>query len=223
MLIGHYAVALGAKRYAPQTSLGTLVAAAVLLDLIWPVLVLTGFETFAITPGATAVTPLTFTSYPLSHSLMMSGLWAAAFSLIYFRSVHYRASAIVLFVLVVSHWFLDLMVHAPDLPLTPWEGARLGFGLWNSLPLTLALELSLFGVGAAIYATTTRARDRIGKVGFWIFAALAVAAYFAALFSPPPPDVTTAAWSANVQWVFVILAAWIDKHRAGERSIFSAR
>jgi hypothetical protein len=44
MFIGHFAVGFAAKRVAPSTSLGTLFAAAQLLDLVWPVLVLAGVE-----------------------------------------------------------------------------------------------------------------------------------------------------------------------------------
>jgi hypothetical protein len=40
MFIGHFAVAFGAKSVAPRTSLATLIVAAQLLDLIWPILVL---------------------------------------------------------------------------------------------------------------------------------------------------------------------------------------
>ena len=36
MFIGHFAVALADKRAAPRTSLGVLVAAAQLLDFVWP-------------------------------------------------------------------------------------------------------------------------------------------------------------------------------------------
>ena len=36
MFIGHIAVGLAAKRLAPKTSLGLLVAAPVALDLLWP-------------------------------------------------------------------------------------------------------------------------------------------------------------------------------------------
>ena len=60
MFLGHYAVALGAKRVAPSVSLGTLFAAAAFLDLLWPVLVLAGIERVAIAPGVTAFTPLDF-------------------------------------------------------------------------------------------------------------------------------------------------------------------
>ena len=44
MFIGHYGVALGAKRAAPRTSLGTLTFAAQSLDELWPLLLLRGVE-----------------------------------------------------------------------------------------------------------------------------------------------------------------------------------
>ena len=40
MFIGHYGVALAAKRVAPRTSLGVLIIAAQLVDLVWPVLLI---------------------------------------------------------------------------------------------------------------------------------------------------------------------------------------
>ena len=73
MFLGHFAIALAAKRAAPHTSLGILVAAAELPDLIWPPLVLAGIEQVKIEPGNTAFTPLAFVSYPWSHSLAMAG------------------------------------------------------------------------------------------------------------------------------------------------------
>lgn len=70
MFIGHFAVGFGAKRVAPSVSLGTLFLACQLLDLVWPLLVLLGIEVVEIAPGITAVTPLDFTFYPYSHSLV---------------------------------------------------------------------------------------------------------------------------------------------------------
>ena len=51
MFLGHYAVAIGAKRAAPRASLGTLIAAAAFLDLVWPVLVLLGLERVVVMPA----------------------------------------------------------------------------------------------------------------------------------------------------------------------------
>jgi len=44
MFIGHFAVALAAKKAAPRTSLGTLFIAAQFIDLLWPLVLLVGIE-----------------------------------------------------------------------------------------------------------------------------------------------------------------------------------
>src|SRR3974390_2552608 len=161
MFLGHCAVALGAKRAAPATALGTLFAAAAFLDLVWPVLVIVGVERVVIAPSSTAFTPLDFVRYPISHSLLMSIVWALVFGGAYFLLTRTMRSAVVLGALVISHWLLDAIVHRPDLPLLPGGGARVGFGLWNSIPGTLAVELTLFAAGLAFYVRATRPLDRI--------------------------------------------------------------
>ena len=42
MFIGHFALAFGAKQFAPKVSLGILFLACQLADIIWPNLVLLG-------------------------------------------------------------------------------------------------------------------------------------------------------------------------------------
>ncbi len=214
MFLGHYAVACGAKRVAPRTSLGTLVAAAVFLDLLWPVLVLADVERVAVLPGATAFTPLDFEHYPYSHSLEMSVVWAVAFGAIYFALRRRPRAALVVGALVLSHWLLDAVVHRPDLPLTLGGSARVGLGLWSSVPGTLAVELGLFAAGALIYERATRPRDRIGRIGFGVLVVLLVAVYAAASFGSPPPSSQAVAWAGLAQWLVVLLAAWVDRHRA---------
>ena len=82
MVIGHYAVGFAAKKWAPKTNLAALFAAAIWLDLVWPVFVLLGLEKFNIAPGITRMSPFDFTDYPLSHSLVMSLVWGAGWALI---------------------------------------------------------------------------------------------------------------------------------------------
>ena len=81
MFIGHIAVALGAKKVAPKASLGTLLISAQFLDLLWPVLLILGIEHVRIEPGNTAMTPLDFYDYPISHSLLTSVGWSILFAL----------------------------------------------------------------------------------------------------------------------------------------------
>jgi hypothetical protein len=214
MFLGHYAVAIGAKKVAPKTSLGTLLAAAAFLDLVWPVLVLLGLERVVVAPGATAFTPLDFEHYPISHSLLMSVAWGIAFGAAYFFVRRDRRGAAVLAALVVSHWLLDAVVHRPDLPLTLGGDARIGLGLWNSIPGTLAVELAMFAAAVWLYVGATRARDRIGSLGLVAFLLFVLAIYAGAAFGPPPPSATAIAWSDMGQWLVVLFAAWIDRHRS---------
>jgi hypothetical protein len=77
MFIGHFAIGFASKRWAPETSLGVLLAAAQGPDLLWPIFLLAGVEAVRIAPGDTAMTPLEFVRYPWSQSMLMVGVWAA--------------------------------------------------------------------------------------------------------------------------------------------------
>lgn len=70
MFIGHFAAAMAAKKINNQPSLGTTMLAAQWLDLLWPVLLLTGTEHVEITTDPSAPMPLRFTDYTISHSLL---------------------------------------------------------------------------------------------------------------------------------------------------------
>jgi FtsH-binding integral membrane protein len=218
MFIGHFAVALAAKRAAPEVSLGTLFLAAQLADLVWPTLVLLGLEAFAIRPGITAVTPLDFIRYPYSHSLVALGAWGAALGIAYFLWKRKAWPAAVVFAVVLSHWLLDFITHRPDLPLTLAGAERFGLGLWHSRIATLAVEGTLFGACVWLYARTTRPLDRAGRWSFIAFVAFLVVVYLANLFGPPPPSVAAVAWTAQAIWLLVAWGYWIDRHRAASRN-----
>ena len=167
MFLGHYGVALGAKRAAPGASLGTLILAAQLLDELWPLLLLLGLEHVRIAPGLMAANSLDFVHYPISHSLVAAAGWALLVGVGYYLVRRYSRGAWVVAAAVLSHWFLDAPMHRPDLPLWPGSEVRVGLGLWNSVPATIALELVVFALGLVLYLRTTRARpDReLGALG----------------------------------------------------------
>jgi hypothetical protein len=213
MFLGHFAVALGAKRAAPKASLGTLVFAAQLADLLWPIFLLVGLEQVRIVPGVTRVTPLDFVSYPYSHSLLAQLIWGVGIGLIYLTIRRDTRGAIVLTLCVPSHWVLDYIAHRPDMPVLP-RGPRYGLGLWNSLPGTLAVEVILFVVGIALYLTLTRAKDRVGDYALWSLLVLLLLVYFGSVFGPPPPTEHVIALSALAIWLTVPWAAWADRHRS---------
>jgi hypothetical protein len=213
MFIGHFAAGLGAKRAAPRVSLGTLLFSAQFLDLLWPTCLLLGVEHVRIAPGVTAVTPLDFTDYPFSHGLVSVGVWAILLGTAYWLWQRRVRSAVVVGLLVLSHWVLDLVVHRPDLPLLPWGGPRVGLSLWDSLAATVVVEGVLLVGGLWLYARTTRARDRIGSAGLAAFVVFLLVIDVADIAGPPPPSVTAIAWAGQAQWLLVAAGWWIDRHR----------
>lgn len=216
MFVGHFGVGLAGKAIAPRTSLGTLFLAAQLVDLLWPTLLLIGLEQVAIVPGITRVTPLDFVHYPISHSLLMGVVWAALFAGAYRWLRDDTRGAVVCAGAVVSHWILDLLTHRPDLPLAPAGGPVVGLGLWGSLWATLVVEVAIFGGGAWLYLRHTRARDRVGSIGIWGLLVFLTLIYAGNLFGEPPPSVTALAWVGQAQWLLVLAAYWIDRHRVGD-------
>ena len=213
MFIGHFGVALAAKKIAPRTSLGTLVMAAQFVDLLWPVFLLLGIERVIIAPGTTVVTPLDFVSYPFSHSLLADFGWACLFAGIYKIVKRDSRGAICLWFVVMSHWLLDALSHQPDLQLYPGSLTYVGLGLWNSTFWTLVVEGAIFVFGVNLYARTTRPRDAIGILAFRSFIATLVVVYLLNIFGPPPPSVNAIAFSALGMWLFVVWAYWLDRHR----------
>jgi hypothetical protein len=212
MFIGHFALALAAKPVSPRTSLGTLFAAAQLADLVWPILLLLGLEQVRVDPGNTAFTPLDFVSYPWTHSLLMALVWAAAFALAYLGRTKLARGAWVVGVLVFSHWVLDFITHRADLPLAP-GAAKVGLGLWSSVPATVLVEGALFAAGVLVYARKTRPRDRVGQLAFWALVAFMVVIYVANLLGPPPPSARAVSIVTLFMWLFVPWGVWIDRHR----------
>ena len=215
MFAGHFGVGFAAKRFAPGVGLGVLFLAAQFIDLLWPTFLLLGWERVAIAPGVTAVTPLDFQHYPYSHSLLASVGWGALLGGAYFALKRERRGALVVAALVVSHWLLDALMHRPDLPLAPFGEARVGLGLWNSLPATLLVEMPIFIGGCWLYARATRARDAVGRWAFAGLVAFLLLIQAMNLAGDPPPSVAAIAWAGHAQWLIVLWAFWVDRHREG--------
>ena len=213
MFIGHFGIGFGAKKAAPKISLGMLFIAAQFLDLLWPVLVLLGIEHVVIKPGVTSVTPLDFTDYPISHSLVMALFWSFLLGAAYWFSGKNIRNSTIIGICVLSHWILDLIVHAPDLPLYPGTSPKLGFGLWNSFAISQIVEWLIFIAGVVLYLRTTSAKNRKGSIILWILIGLMAVSHLANIFGPPPPGVMEIAWAGQLQWIFVLLAIWADRNR----------
>jgi len=207
MFIGHYAVALMAKPAARETSLATLVAAGIGLDLVFPLLVFPGVETIRIAPGITPVFPVDLVHIPYSHSLAASLGWSALAGGAYWWRRRLALNALVVGLLVFSHWLLDAASHRPDMPLT-WaaDTTKVGLGLWYSLPWTLAVEGSLLALGGWLAY-----RGGVPPKGLAFFLGFLALMFLGAVFGPPPPSESAMAGSGLGQWLLVWWAARIDR------------
>ena len=212
MFIGHYAVGLASKQFAPRSSLGALIAAPLLLDLIWPVFLLLGWEHVSIVPNGNPFLRLQFDSYPISHGLVAVLGWATLYASIYYGVTRYVAGAIVIWLGVVSNWVLDYVVHVSDLQLYA-QSRMFGWGLWQHRWLTMTLEFALLAIGIGLYQWRTKPKDKVGLYAFVGFIAFVLLAYAGVVFGPAPPSVKKLALITLLGWLMIPWAWWFDKHR----------
>ena len=213
MFLGHFGVSFGAKTLQPRVSLGTLFLATQLADLVWPTLLLLGIERVRIVPHATATNSFDFVYYPFTHSLVGQVVAGLLLGLAYWLWRRNGPGALLVGLLVPSHWLLDLVVHVPDLPLAPGQSPLFGLGLWNHLALTQVVEFALLGVGLWRYGRRTKASNGVGRYGLVGLVAFLVVSHIASTFSPPPTSVEAIGWGGQLLWLTVLLAYWVDRNR----------
>jgi hypothetical protein len=139
----------------------------------------------------------------------MAVFWSALAALVTMTLTRRRADALVMALLVFSHWMLDVLVHRPDLPLlVSDQGTKMGLGLWNSLFTTLVLELGSFAAGILIYVRSSSVRP---SKAFWTLIGFLVVIYGLNVFGPPPPPNATPAMIAGPALALWLLVFWGHK------------
>jgi len=151
MFIGHFAPAMIAARHKDAPSLPVLFIGAQLVDWAFFGLLLTGAEKMRVTPGISVMNPMDLYHMPYTHSLLGSAIFALVFGALLFAATRSRTGALIAAAVVLSHWFLDLLVHVPDLTLAG-SPPKLGFGLWNHPSIEMPLELALTFGSLWLYA-----------------------------------------------------------------------
>jgi len=153
---GHLAIGLAAKPVIPRVPLLVLLIATEALDLLSFGFLALGIEKegFSTTDFSQGVTLLSPGSLAWSHGLAMSLIWsiiAAAIAYLVYRN---RRIALIVGLVVFSHWLLDFIVHLPDLPVLFNGSPLVGLGLWGSgagLISSVVLELALLAGGIVFY------------------------------------------------------------------------
>jgi hypothetical protein len=214
MFVGHFAPAFVAAAHPKSPNLPTLFVAGQLVDWGFFVFALAGIERLRIVPGYTAMNNMDLYDMPYTHSLAGSLVWAAGFALLIWLWKRNWTGALIGGVVVLSHWFLDLLVHAPDLTLVGGT-KKLGLGLWNHPGLEMALEAGMVGVSAALYLRATwptRGGSRFAVPVLFLLLAVVQAWNW---FGPQPTEVSAELpLSALIAFaLFTGLAAWAARGR----------
>lgn len=211
MFVGHYSAALVAAAHPKAPRLGTLFVAAQLVDLGFFTFVLTDTEHMRLTPGFTVMNNMDLYDMPLTHSLLGAGGLALVFGIAVALWLRSRMAGAIAGTVVVSHWVLDLLVHAPDLTLAG-SPPKLGLGLWNCPAIEMPLEIGLLFASAWLFARAKRPQK-------WRLAVLlAVLLAFQAFnwFAPQPTELD-ASQSILGLVAYLIAAAvawWVAKDRS---------
>jgi hypothetical protein len=211
MLVGHFAVAFVGKRVEPKISLGTLMLASMLPDLLWPIFSIAGIE---YTTEERAGAEAGIFSIPISHSLLMVAIWASLFSGAYLLRRHYLRGSVLLFLAVVSHWLLDSVSHKHAL--APGIDSHLGLGLWNSLPATIIVEGGFWLLAIILYIRSTHPNKRAGIYLFWPVVAFLTFVWITNIRKGPPPP-RAVIGSLIFFSLIAVWAYWMNRLRSTQR------
>jgi len=205
MFIGHWAPALAAaaaSRKAPPLAL--LFIGAQLIDWAFFAFLLLGVEHMRVTPGISAMNPMDLYHMPYTHSLLGAAAFAGAVWLARSLLLRDKVGALIGATVVLSHWFLDLLVHVPDLTLAG-SPPKLGLGLWNHPWIEMPLELGLtFGALWWYWKARNPALPRVVALAGVLLLLQAIN-----WFGPVEPEVTAGtSYLAFFAYGLATLAAW---------------
>ncbi|HNW97805.1 MAG TPA: hypothetical protein PKK00_05280 [Bacteroidales bacterium] len=144
MFIGHYGLGYVVKKKAPELPLWLLFASVQLLDIIAFTFVLLGIEKASYNSSDNPF----FRNHldlPFSHSLLGAILISLIVFFIFWIK-NKKREAWILGLCVLSHWFIDLIVHTNDLPIL-FGTYKVGFGLWQFPYFAYALEILFVLIG----------------------------------------------------------------------------
>jgi hypothetical protein len=221
MFIGHYAASFALKSCHKKASLGLLFIAVQFVDIVFFPLSLLGIEHFRLIENFTDATHFSLDFMPYSHSLLATFFWGAVVFLSVFVVTYKKHDlrfkmAVVFAVAVMSHWFFDLLVHTPDLPLATDDSLKVGFGLWNNDVLTYSLESVILVAGLYFYMRSSTGKTKIAKYGMPVYIIVLLGINIINIFGPLSPDdneTTTAISAIAAYFIFAIIAWFLDRKR----------
>ena len=211
MFAGHVGAGLAIGRLERRINVGVFVFAAVLIDFMLWLFVLFGWESVLI-PADFAATHQPDFVFPYSHGLLAGIAWSALAStaaFFYYRRLkgaRFRAAVLVA-AAVFSHWLLDALVHVPELPVAGERSVKVGLGLWQSMPVALAVEALIAAAGLSLFLSGAGI-SRAKKLWLAVLCLVVLASTVVGMtVAPPPPSVRAMAVTSLVTIAVVVALA----------------
>jgi hypothetical protein len=212
MFAGHLGAGLAIARSDRGTNPATFVFAALLLDLLLWVFVLAHWESAAI-PGDFATRHQARYVFPYSHGLAGAIGWAALVGVaLAFRpgtpAMRWVRRALLLAAAVLSHWVLDALVHAPELPLLGPASPMIGLALWDRMAAALTVEAGIVVAGLALFLPGA-GLPRAKSGGLAVLCLVCLAFTIAGMtIAPPPPSAPAMAYGSLATIAATCAIAW---------------
>jgi len=216
MFAGHVGAGLAIGRLERRINVGVFIFAAVLIDFMLWLFVLLGWESLVIPADFSATHQPDFV-FPYSHGLLAGIAWSAlagAAAFLWYtrlKGARFRAAALVA-AAVFSHWLLDALVHVPELPVAGERSVKVGLGLWQSMPVALAVEALIATAGLSLFLSGSGiSRAKKLWLAVLCFVVLASTVMGMTVAPPPPSAIAMAGTSLVTIAVVVALAGWLGR------------
>lgn len=208
MFVGHYAFGFFLKKKFNEIPLWQLFISVQFVDILAFFFVLLGVERISYNETANPFLRTVIEYVPLSHSLFSNGVIALIVFII-ISKIRNTRWGLVLFIGILSHWFLDVFVHMPDMPLF-FNNYKTGLGLWQFPWIAFLFELTLLVLtGYYLFKNSNNKR-------LIVIIILLIAGYFAMFFAPEGEATPAQAsiLSLSLYTLFAALAYWSDRKKS---------
>jgi hypothetical protein len=187
MFVGHLGAGLAAKAADERINLGLLFAAAMLLDAVLWAFALAGWEGFVVPPDFARRHYLRF-DFPLSHSLLAALLWSLTTALLWGR--YAGRGAVIVALVVFSHWPLDALTHVPELSLWGGSSPRVGLDLLDRQPWALIAEGAVAALGLGLFLARVRLTGWRKLAVAGLVLTVGILTWAGSVATAPPPGTT---------------------------------
>lgn len=206
MFIGHYAVGFALKKKATTVPLWLLFVSVQFVDILAFLFILLGIEKITYNPVENPFLRTILEFVPYSHSLLSNAILSLLVLLIFWK-FKTKEWGITLSIGVFSHWFIDTLAHAGDMPLL-FNELKVGLGLWHFPWVAYLLEIFVFLLAGYYLLKNYKEKKR------HIVLIIILSAGFSSMFFAPEVEVSsdvTSITSLVLYATFTILAYWSER------------